>query len=462
MVTPNNGKANGRFAAGIVVLCAAFILVSAPSTWAAELARHVFLFIGDGQGPVQVEAGRAWVRFLGEEPVVDSFPVKGLSRTECAGGGVTDSAAAATAMACGVKTVNGMLGADPAGKLVDSLVVQASRAGWKTAVISTMGLDHATPAGFYAKGRRRNEYAAICADLAESGIDFLGGGAFNAGRIKDGGVESSVADLLKKRGYGLLQMAEGEVPRGRLPLWVSPAKHADGGSLPYAIERSEGAGLRRFVQSALASIPEGERFVMIVEGGRIDTACHAGDGGAMVREVRDFWGAVEEGLVCLKSRPDTVVVVTGDHETGGLEFTRGAGGIAVLQSQRVSGASFSKSYGARTGRTEEDAFAALEASFGLKRSGDGAMLLSESEQDEVRKSASLPAQLGGAGCRMLNARAGLLFRTGGHTGVDVPLFAAGTGSGRFAGTTDNTQVASILRELMGLAGAASQAGAEAP
>lgn len=295
-----------------------------------EPVRNLIYLIGDGMGLSQVAMLQT-----GYGDTLTSFDrARGVAliRTRSANSRVTDSAAAATALASGSKTANGMVGIDPEGRPLPSMMARARRAGMAVGIAVTCGLQHATPAAFYAHVPDRNDTLSITRDLLASGVDVLFGGGRKtlAEECPAGG---SYLDAFRRRGYLVADsLAEADTLTRERVLCVV----ADG-ALPAAPGR--GDFLPRATRCALR-ILSGEAarrdrgFLLMVEGSQIDWAGHANDAAWMQAELRDFDRTVAAAMEYADRTPGTLVVVTADHETGGLsipsceeDFTRPDGGV---------------------------------------------------------------------------------------------------------------------------------------
>lgn len=278
------------------------------------IARNVILVIGDGMGLAQVTAGLV---AGGGSLALEEFPVVGLSKTFSSRQLVTDSAAAATALSCGVKTLNGAIGVDSKGRRVASLVELARRRGMRTGLVVTSSLTHATPAAFYAhQGSRTNE-GAIAIDLVSSGLDlFIGGGRRFIDTRTDGC--DLVADL-KAAGYQVVDDPAG-LASAKGPLLAGLVAEGD---LP-AITHGRGTFLPDSTGIALARLPGPKGFFLMVEGSQVDFGGHDHDAPRAAAEVLDLDQAVARALDFARRDRGTLVVVTADHETGGLCLTGGS------------------------------------------------------------------------------------------------------------------------------------------
>lgn len=248
---------------------------------------------------------------------VERFPVVGLARTGSADQLVTDSAAAATALACGVKTRNGAVGVDAKGAPVPSLLERARARGLRTGVVVTSSLTDATPAAFLAHRASRKEQEAIALDVASSGADVLAGGGrcFFTSRPD----RRYLLGELAARGYAVVEDPArlASAPPGRLAALLAE------GDLP---PETKGRGdlLRAAVSAALERLSGGKGFVLVVEGSQVDFAAHDGDGRGVTAEVVDLDRTVARVLDFAERDGGTLVVLTADHDTGGLAVTGGS------------------------------------------------------------------------------------------------------------------------------------------
>lgn len=297
---------------------------------AAEPVRNLILMIGDGMGLSQVsmlkiENGYAPTAFDRAQGVA-------LISTYSANNRVTDSAAAGTALASGCKTNNSALGVDPYGQPLESMMAKAHSDHRPTGIVVTCYLQHATPGAFYAHSKSRSRTAAITDDLLESGIDVLFGGGSKWLSRSCGG-EGTYFDAFRSRGY-LVADSLGAIPdtyTGRVLCSVAD-EH-----LPEASER--GDYLPEATSRALSLLSAGAAgrdngFLLLVEGSQIDFAGHGNDAGELLDEMRDFERAVAVAMDFADRTPGTLVVVTADHETGGLtipacdeDFTQAENGV---------------------------------------------------------------------------------------------------------------------------------------
>lgn len=306
-----------------VALIALASLAPAYAEQPVAAARNVILLIGDGMGPAQLEAGRREAAATGRQFAMDSMPVRSAMTTLSYGGNITDSAASATALATGCKTVNRALGIDPHGAHLPNIAEAVKAAGGMVGLVSTCSITSATPAGFVVHIDDRGSGRDIARALIEARTDLvLGGGAalfmptlFERAR--------PALEMAKEAGYTVVMEKDELEAASGLPLLglFAPTDMA------YEVDRdpTEEPSLRRMAQKALdlLAASSGEAgFFLMVEGGRIDHACHANDAARLPAEVAAFDDAIWAVLDFARRRGDTLVIVTADHETGQLEVRR--------------------------------------------------------------------------------------------------------------------------------------------
>jgi len=388
-----------KIAAGMlpVALAAAFVgCLTNPSAPTAKSAapKYVFLFIGDGMSlPQRMAADEYSRRIYGRQLEMNVMDEAAVTRTCSASSLVTDSAAAATAIACGVKTTNGFVGMDPASNAVYSCAVAAKKAGKKVGIMTTVPITHATPAGFYAHRPSRGDSEGIAEDLIVSGFDYFAGGGF---AVKDYDSPSNLYLRAERAGYKLVDNRKG----------FDALKPGDGKAFyhwgnwmpdPYFVHRSnpEAVPLHDMVAKGIELLDGDDGFFMMAEGGQIDMQCHLNDPVGAIHETFEFNDAVKVALEFAKKHSDeTLVIVTGDHETGGLALGYSATGYALHLDE------LAKSTRLGTNETER-----LEVSH----------------------------------------RAGLGWSTRSHSALPVITTATGRGAENFRGFIENTDIARILK-----------------
>lgn len=414
---------------------------------AAPKVKYVFLFIGDGMGINHKTLTESAIqsRQPGARLVMSSLPVNGKAITLNSLKTVTDSAAAGTAIACGVKTTNGKLGLDPSGNKVTSIAVIAKERGMKVGIISSTAINDATPASFYAHVDARGKFKDIVAHMASSGFDFFGGGKIATSQPDN--PETDYYQKLKSAGYTILdgqsglQAATGNKCYAQVPpSWVIDAKNVHT-LAEYTLKASE-----------ILDNPEG--FFIMVEGAKIDHASHGNDSGTMVNELLAFDNAVNVGMSFLKKHPDnTLIVVTSDHETGGLVLNE------ELKSKNCLILNQKASYDLIlnnlnkikvTDDNFEQALALVKESLGFdnftpSELADLKALWSSEEKPGQKPKHNRFLSLA---FKIRDINCGVNWTLTGHSDAQVAAVAAGNGRELFAGTYENTCIFANLKQLI--------------
>ena len=316
----------------------------------AQRAKYVFFFIGDGMGVNQVNGTEMYLAELegriGVKPLLmTSFPVASMASTYSVTNGITDSAAGGTALSTGSKTNNGVIGVDRDNGVLVSVAERAKASGRKVGITTSVSVDHATPAAFYAHQPSRRMYYEIALDIPRAGFDFHAGSGFlKPNKTFDGQDAPEVIPLLEEAGYtiarGVDDFKAKMATADRMILIQEEGQ--DNVSLPYAIDRQEGQmTLKDITESAIAFLTKGKDtgFFLMVEGGKIDWSCHNNDAATTFREVVDMDEALAVAYAFYKKHPrETLIVVSADHETGGLALGNGSYvlNLQALQYQRAS------------------------------------------------------------------------------------------------------------------------------
>jgi len=276
--------------------------------------KNIIIFIGDGMGVAQLYSGMT----LSNQPFnLEKFPYSGLSKTYSADSYITDSGAGGTAIACGVKTNNGMIGVKPDGTPVSSITERAHNSGLATGIVSTSAVTHATPASFVAHNSDRDNYEKIAEDFLKGTVDvFIGGGENHFRNRKDG------ADLtlkLKEQGFDVVYTPDDMKKSASKKLVALLAKE----HMPKVSDGRQGL-LSEMTKKAIETLSNNKNgFVLMVEGSMIDWGAHENNLGYVESEVIDLDQAIGTALEFAKTDGNTLIVVTADHETGGLVLTGG-------------------------------------------------------------------------------------------------------------------------------------------
>ena len=277
--------------------------------------KNIILFIGDGMGTAHVYAGMT----VSEKPLaMESFPFSGFSKTYSSDNYITDSGAGGTAIACGVKTRNGMIGMGPDSVAVTSIIEIAHKNGLATGVLSTSSVTHATPASFVAHNSGRGNYEDIAKDFMNGTVDVFIGGGEDHFRKRADGIDLTLK--LKDQGYDVVYNMEDLKNSGSLKIAGLLAK----GQMEEASKGRSGmlAGMTGKAIETLSRDKDG--FFMMVEGSMIDWGAHAKNLDYTASEVIDMDDAVRVALEFAARDGKTLVIVTADHETGGLTLVDGS------------------------------------------------------------------------------------------------------------------------------------------
>jgi len=442
-----------------------FVSATLASAWAATLAaapRNVILFIGDGMSAPQRMVAEEFSRKEGSGALaMNALPRQAMTRTYSLSSLVTDSAAAATAIACGEKTTNGAIGVDADRKPVRSCAEAARDAGRKVGIVTSVTINHATPACFYAHQPSRSMLYQIGLDLVRSRFDLFLGGGLDGANSKTNGVSEYVGDLYDYAAANGYTVAEGRKGFNSIIASETPERvwwRSGEQALPYAIDSRDDdtprlPELTRFALDFL-NARQDNGFFLMVEGGRIDWAGHANEAATNLRDLLELDKAVKVALEFQKAHPDTLIIVTGDHETGGMSMGFAGTGYAFyverLASQTCSTESFREQYHALKdqGAPFEEVAELITESYGFKFDGDDSDPMKLSVEDvESLKQHYKDGGLSDVTRRMMQNRAGVGWTSGSHTGLPALTTSIGPGSELFTGFLDNTDISKIIKSL---------------
>lgn len=452
-------------------------LLMSVSAFGQQNIKYVFYFIGDGMGVNQVNGTEMYLaekegRIGTESLCFTQFPVATLVTTYSTKNSVTDSSAAGTALACGQKTVNGTIGMNGEHTSpIYSVAQWAKDSGKNVGVATSVSIDHATPAAFYAHQPDRNMYYEIACDLPLSGFDFFAGAGFlSPEKAFKGESAESVFDVLKSKGYNVVYGLKGFKGMKNKENVVLVEKDGRGESLNLAIDREEGdLTLPQITECAIETLTQNDKgFFLMIEGGMIDWACHANDAASVFTEVQDMDNAVKIAYEFYKQHPDeTLIVVTADHETGGISLGNGPYELklSLLENQKGSITKLSKLITDLRNQNKKvewsDFQNLLKENMGFwdkfEPSKEETAELKEAfedafEEHESHTSKTMYAEveeLSAIAIKIMANNAHIEWGSHGHSAGYVPLFAIGKGSETFVGKIDNTQIAHKIAELAG-------------
>lgn len=485
--------------------------------------KYVFMFIGDGMSYPQVQLANYYtsitkntnpqkIKVEDEEKEVlknenqlalMNLSVAGTAQTYDSTSFAPDSASTATSLATGNKTWSGSINvSEDFSKKYETIAEKLKKQkGYKIGIISSVNLNHATPAAFYAHQQSRGNYYEIGEELIASDFDYFAGG----GLLMPTGKEEDQTDLYKvaeEAGYKVIKtQAEAEKHKaedGKAILIHE--KLADADAMTYELDREENEwALADYVEKGIETLEGDEGFFMMVEGGKIDWACHANDAATTIKETIAMDQAVQKAVDFYQDHPDeTLILVTGDHETGGL--TIGFAGtdydtfLQNFDNQKISYAKYDSDYVSdyKEKKTDfETVCGDIEKLFGLKTpSGEAAASQAkdskdqhpESEQDgglemtdyefnqlktayETTMSRTGEEEEFGQEeylkygsyepltvtiTHILNNKSGVNFGSYAHTGLPVEVLVEGVGADSFDGYYDNTDIYKKMAALLGV------------
>jgi alkaline phosphatase len=477
----------------VVTLATVFMLTFISPLMAKEMAdqglkgraKYVFFFVGDGMAMPQVNAAEIFKNASVNSDIKVSrlsftqFPISGLTTTYDAGSFITDSASAMTAMMTGHKTLSGVINMDTRKiEKYKTVAEYAKEKGYKVGVVSSVSLDHATPAATYAKVASRGEMYNIDVQLTQSSFDYFGGGGLTQKGKKEG--DADALDLARKNGFTVVsdKAAFEALKPGGGKVLAHNGVLQDESALSYEMDRADSdLSLADYTRKGIELLDNPKGFFMVVEGGKIDWACHANDASAAIKDTLALDDAVVQAVKFADTHPnETLIVVTGDHETGGMTIgfsgTKYSTFFNKIALQKGSYLAFNgevlkpykKSHDKDNARLV-DILADVEKYFGLKY-GD----LNEADKELLDR--AFRRSLGGevqrvaqenmynlygdyepftiALTHILNQQAGIGWTSYSHTGVPVATFARGVGQALFAGYYDNTDIFRKLSKAMAL------------
>ena len=434
----------------------------------AARAKYIFLFIGDGMGANQRLLAELTRNGNRPPPLADyrqllmnRLPVTGLVNTRSASSWITDSAAAGTAIACGGKTANHVIAMDAAGQTPLASLAEVARAhGMRVGLATTVEIDDATPAVFCAHAAKRGKHAEIAGEMMASPVEFLAGNTFSdSNQAARAAADKSGRHIVTRPG----EMGELKPDGGRV--WFAPQNVDARGVSPFTLDQTEDGAVptvAKLTEDGIRLLDNPRGFLFMVEGGRIDWGCHANDPGAIIGDVLALDQAVSRAGEFYRKHPaDTLIIVTADHETGGLTLGRQETGYAlhpeILAAQKCSAVKLTAKIRAwrAVAKTADEVRALLKSewlAWGSSTDAERAALAKAYAAGST--GLTDPGKAGGldplavACLELANRRAGIAWSSHSHTAAAVPVTAIGAGQNRFTGWQDNTELFRKLRLLM--------------
>ena len=493
----NEGSSNSTAAPAAAAASTTGTAVTAP--------KYVFLFIGDGMSYPQIQSTADYLGALTDEDywqaqpslddnqgaILDGPSYLNFMNFEAAGSAVTydsnsfapDSASTATSIATGYKTYSGSINVDETGTVKYETIAEKlhEQKGYSVGVITSVNLNHATPAAFYAHQASRSSYYEIGLEMIASDFEYFAGGGLLSPTGSEGDQEDLYA-LAAEAGYTVTRtQADAEKVGADTEKAILIDEHlADSDAMAYEIDRTEDMwSLADYVEKGIEVLSDDEDgFFMMCEGGKIDWACHANDAASTIHDTQALADAVQVAIDFAAEHPEeTLILVTGDHETGGL--TIGFAGtdydtyLDLLESQKISYAKFDSDYVAKYKENKtsfEDVMKDVTKLFGLKTQGEEGdkLVLTEYELEQLR--AAYEKSVNGTAAsqyeqeeyvlygtyeplsvtitHIINNKSGVSFTSYSHTGLPVAVLAHGVNAEVFNGYYDNTEIYDKLADML--------------
>lgn len=399
-----------------------------------NVPKNIVIMIGDGMGPAYTSAYRYYKdnpeTAAVEQTVFDRLLV-GTSSTYPArvSGYVTDSAAAATALATGVKSYNGAISVDTDKQKITTIMEKAKALGLSTGIAVTSQINHATPAAFLTHNESRKNYDEIAKSLLNTDTDVMLGG----------GQKYFPPTLIKQfeaKGYKYL------ADFSQLNVITEPkviGLFADV-QLPWAINDKGAHKLSKMTQKALELLSRNQDgFVLLVEGSLIDWAGHNNDIATAMAEMDEFANTLEVVERYVRQHNDTLMLVTADHNTGGLSI--GSNNEYLWNTDIINGVLNSPNVIASLSLDDDNWQSQVSSKLGVELNSDevNQLTLARMQGIDVMETAIK---------KIIDLRSYTGWTTKGHTAVDVQVFAAGPASTLFNGYQDNIDIANKLMSLL--------------
>ncbi len=414
------------------------LLCASTSVYASDAPKNVIYMIGDGMGPAYTTA----YRYFKDDPTTKQIEttvfdtiLTGMARTYPDDHTyVTDSAAGATALSSGHKSYNGAIAVDTDKKPVKTMLEIAKERGMTTALVATSQINHATPASFATHNESRRNYDAIANEYIDNKIAgklpvdlMLGGGTQYFVRE-----DRNLVDEFKAAGY---QYSDDIKNLGQITQVPALGLYAPMG-LPFALDANSNH-LTQLTAKAF-DLLDGQNkdgFFVMIEGSQIDWCGHANDVACAMAEMDDFAQSIEKAKAYIDKNPDTLLVVTADHSTGGL--TLGAHGQYKWDTEVIKGVKATAVELTKQLLAADDLEPIWRANTGIEYTPANKVKLEQAKKmGETALNLAIKSIISDASFTG--------WTTGGHTAVDVQVFAYGKGSEHFNGAQNNTDIADKL------------------
>ena len=467
-------RVSNKCVAAIVAALISFLIIipAFAKSQDSEKPKSVILFIGDGMAANHVKATEIYAReILNKDLAISSIKTSGVTTTHSASSKITDSAAAATAIYSGFKVKNGQLNVLPDGSETQGIGMAAKKAGLSVGLVSSARITDATPAALYATSSSRGSHEEIAVQL----MDFMPDVALGFGKRhfvpSDGknGARKDEVDVIaqmKEKGYTYVENLNelNSVDPPNIQRLFGMFSYGD---MPYAIDRKKNQNsatrlptLAELTKAALSMVEKNPKgFLLMIEGGRIDHANHANDIRTMIDETLEFDDAISVGLKFQETHPDVLIVVTGDHETGGLKNS--GDGEFSIDPAKISNLKKSLSHVEDELRKHPENQESILKNAGFDLSEEEMEILRAAqrraqEEKASGKSADPKASkydISGslkALSLITSQHAKVVWTSNNHTETPVITRATGPGAYLFQGSYDNTDIAVKIAELLNL------------
>lgn len=490
-------------------------ITTSKEEYSGKKPKYIFLFIGDGMSYSQLQLADYYLKETGNNGLdILKLSTNGTMQNPDKTSLIPDSASTATAMATGDKTKSGNINVSEDGKeKYETITQKLKKDGYKIGIATTVNINHATPAGFSAHRESRKGYYEIGKEMLNTGFDYFTGGDFKDKKGENGD-NKSLKKIAEEKGYTVADSEEEFEKLGNNSkeenssndekyLVISDDREKTD-AMKYSIDKryeqengeDESDSLSDYVKKGIDLLydEKDKGFFMMIEGGKIDWACHKNDAASALYETIDLDNAVDEALKFYNNHKDeTLIIVTGDHETGGLAIGNSSSEydthLENLGLQKISCDRFNEEYVSKYKKEKTDfkeVLKDIEYVFGLKKplvfkeekakedsddehkhSDENSLELSKSEYKRLKNAYELTIEksskdrtkeesmLYGShepitveAARILAQKSGVGFTSFSHTAAPMAVFAEGVGASEFGGMYDNTELYEKLIEVI--------------
>ena len=484
-------------------------IMTSKEKYSGKKPKYIFLFIGDGMSYSQLQLADYYLKETGNNGLdILKLSTNGTMQNPDKTSLIPDSASTATAMATGEKTKSGNINVSEDGKeKYETITQKLKKDGYKIGIATTVNINHATPAGFSAHRESRKGYYEIGKEMLNTGFDYFAGGEFKDKKGENGD-KKSLEKIAEEKGYTVADSEEEFEKLGNNSkeenssndekyLVISDDREKTD-AMKYSIDKryeqengeEELYSLSDYVKKGIDLLSDKDKkdkgFFMMIEGGKIDWACHKNDAASALHETIDLDNAVDEAIKFYNNHKDeTLIIVTGDHETGGLAVGNSSSEydthLENLGLQKISCDRFNEEYVSKYKKEKTDfkeVLKDIEYVFGLKKplvfkeekakedsdddhkhSDENSLELSKSEYKRLKNAYELTIEksskdrtkeesmLYGShepitveAARILAQKSGVGFTSFSHTAAPMAVFAEGVGASEFDGVYDNTEL----------------------